>query len=248
MLHKKINYLMLILAILLGYLYLSHTLIYYRIHSAHLQATNNKYSYDLISNPADENILIYAAVGDSLTAGVGTSFYEESYPYLLANKISAEGKNIIHENFSYPGARTENIVNDFLNPIIEAQPNIITLLIGTNDIHGKVNVKQFEENYEFILKELSSKTNAKIYLLSIPHIGSNTLILPPYNYYFNYKENQFNRVIYALGLKYEVQYINLTDPTTKSLKSNGVYYAADSFHPSALGYADWANIIYANIN
>jgi len=245
---KYLKIILIILALVLAYLYLSHRYIYLRIGWAHLQATDDRHTY-ILGNVADsDDKLIYAAIGDSLTSGVGTDKYEESYPYLLSAYLAGTNRTIVHKNFSYPGARTENVIKDLLVPAIAAQPDIITLMIGVNDVHGFVSMDKFRENYDFILRELTEKTKAKIYLISIPYIGCHTLVFPPYSYYFDSDSKDFNEVIKDLAKTYDLNYIDLASVTEEVLKDDGPYYSADSFHPSAMGYASWAKIIYDDIN
>lgn len=237
-----------IFVIIIAYLYLAHTYIYRRIGAAHLQATDDRHAYILGNMDTNSKKIIYASLGDSLTAGVGTNKYEESYPYLLAQSLADTDKTVVHKNFSYPGARTEDLIRDLLKGTIAEQPDMITVLIGTNDVHGLVSTADFQKNYEYIVRELTTKTKAQVYLISIPHIGSHSLILPPYSNYFDSKINEFNGVIQDLTKTYKLRYIDLTTPTKEILKKDGIHYADDLFHPSAAGYASWAKIIYDGIN
>lgn len=233
---------------LLGiYLYLSHAYIYHRIKAAGLKAFDVQHAYVIGGIDASVKSPTYAALGDSLTTGVGAEKFEEAYPYLLAQELVGSG-NMVLRNFSYPGARTDDLINNLLSPAIAEQPDIITLLIGTNDMHGNASRAKFKKNYQHILERLTKETSAKIYLISIPFIGSETLLLPPYNYYFDRETVALNQVIKDLAATYRLDYIDLATPTRSILKHDGPHYAADSFHPSASGYKLWAKIIYDNIN
>ncbi len=243
---KKIYKIIILVSVAAGlYLVLSHTYIYHRIHTAGLQATDTDHSYSFGASSSAET-LVYASLGDSLTAGVGTDSYRESYPYLLAKDL-AEDKNIVLENFSYPGARTEDLINNLLPEAVAAKPDIVTVLIGANDVQGFVSSSQFEKNYRHILDELTRKTKAKIYLISVPSVNF-ALFLPPYNYFFDWRVSRFNAIIKKLAGEYNVNFIDLNTPALESIKAERPYYAADLFHSSPYGYALWAKIIYANIN
>lgn len=248
---KKKTYKLLIILAIAGlglYLYLSHAYIYYRIGKTALPASDRTYSYIMDSNDPAAGKITYAALGDSLTAGVGTKSYEESYPYRVAHSLQASGQALTLEDFSYPGAKTADLIRDLLTPAIIKHPDMVTVLIGVNDIHGGVNAEEFKDNYEQILKRLRQETSAKIYVISIPLIGSDTLLLPPYYGYFSKKTSEYNRIIKELADRYQAQYIDITSPTLSIFKKNGPHYAADSFHPSASGYALWSKIIYDNIH
>lgn len=227
------------------YLWTSYVYIYYKIGSTALPATDTTYSFAI--NPSQsENNLIYAALGDSLTAGVGVMTYAQSYPYVLAEKIATRYDNVTFKDFSYPGAKTSNIIDDLLTPAIASQPDVVTVLIGINDIHGRVSPETFNDNYRYILERLQSETTAKIYLISIPYLGSHSLLLPPFNYYFHFRVNQYNKIIKSLAHTYNLNYIDITSPTAQISKFNA-YYSSDLFHPTAKIYKLWANIIYDNL-
>lgn len=147
-----------------------------------------------------------------------------------------------------PGARTDDLLNGLLPAAIRDNPDIVTVLIGVNDVHNDTNRAEFSANYENIIMRLRKETKAKIYLINIPFIGADNLILPPYNYLFDARTKQFNKVIQELAIKYQIKYIDLYTPTKNLFTKSGSHYAADLFHPSAEGYKIWADLIYANFN
>lgn len=250
MIKNKIVYCpIILLAIIVVYIFTINAFIYHRIGDGNLIAPNkNNENVYIMSTTEAKATTTYAALGDSLTAGVGADDYSESYPYLLAAKMSGKGVNINLKNFSAPGYKTQDLIDVFLDSAIEAKPDIITLLIGVNDIHNYVGRNQFEKNYSYILDRLTKETQAKIYLINIPYIGSSSTILPPLDYYFETETDSYNKVVKELADRYGLQYIDLNSPTKDLFKTDGSHYAADSFHPSAYGYKLWANIIYDRLN
>lgn len=229
------------------YLYLANGYIYYKLGASGVLPCDNQYVYTLGKKSATAEPLIYVALGDSFTAGTGTDRYEESYPYLVAQELAVD-REVILKDFAIPGGRTSTLIENLLVPAIIADPDIVTVLIGTNDIHGKVSREKFEKNYKYIIESLQKQTHAKIYLVSIPFAGSDRLFLPPYDYYFQRKTLEFNETIVRLSQAYGVDYIDIATPTEKTFAKEGPHYSADSFHPSAAGYKLWAKIIYDNIH
>ena len=131
---------------------------------------------------------------------------------------------------------------------VEDKPDIVTLLIGVNDVRENISEKEFKGNYTYIVNELVKNTNAKIYLISIPFIGSNTLYLPPYNIYFKNRTIEFNNIIKEIAKENNLTYIDIATPTEQIFKKDGLYYSVDSLHPSKEGYKILEQIIYDNIN
>ncbi|MFA6304298.1 MAG: SGNH/GDSL hydrolase family protein [Patescibacteria group bacterium] len=234
------------------YLNRSYAYIYQRIDKAGLNppVQNQLYSFGYTNDvPSYEDYALYVALGDSLTAGVGVDQYEQSFPYLLAKKIAdaKQPKVITLKTLAVPGAKTADVLT-LLPTVIANKPQAVILLIGVNDIHGNVSKDDFKKNYEQIVSELTKKTSAKVYLINLPAIGANNLLLLPYNYYFRALTKNFNKVIKELAEQYNLTYIDLHTPTADVLKHNGNYYSVDFFHPSAIGYQHWAEIIYADLH
>jgi lysophospholipase L1-like esterase len=246
--YKKIMSVLGLALLVSGYLFAVNWSIYHRISQPGLRASDTAHQYVFNGDSTKENGLVYSAIGDSLTSGVGVTDYKDSYPYLVAQNIASASIKVTHLNFSYPGAKTDNVIRDLLPGAVVSNPDIVTVLIGTNDVHDGMSEEEFKNNYKVIISELASKTRAKILLISIPYIGSESLLLPPYNWYFKYRVDRFNRVIKELAEQNSLVYIDLTTPTSKSLKSAGPYYSADDFHPSSVGYKDWSDIVYANLS
>jgi lysophospholipase L1-like esterase len=244
---KKGFYIILFLIVaIIGYLWFGYANIYNRIRAGGLKTVDTQYIYNFNNELSSE--IKYAALGDSLTAGVGTNNYEESYPYLLSKNLS-KNNNITLKDFSLLGARTEDVIDKgLLEVTIEDKSNIVTLLIGVNDVRENISEKEFKNNYEYIVSELVKNTNAKIYLINIPFIGSNTLYLPPYNIYFKNRTIEFNNIIKEIAKENNLTYIDIATPTEQIFKKDGLYYSVDSLHPSKEGYKIIEQIIYDGIS
>ncbi|MFA6171774.1 MAG: SGNH/GDSL hydrolase family protein [Patescibacteria group bacterium] len=243
---KKKYLLASLLAILAAgiYLYYFHARIYQEISKANLKSPDKNQTFLIGADMDFQKNIVYAALGDSLTAGVGVLNYEESFPYLIAGKMAQDGKKVTLKDHSIPGAKVGDLKDKLVSAAIADNPDIITILAGVNDVHGKVSLAEFKNSYGAILKRLTEETDAKIYLVSIPFIGAPSLMMPPYNLYIDWQTKKFNSVIKALAETYKAQYIDLYSPTAAQFKTNGAHYSPDLFHPSAEGYAIWAKIIY----
>jgi lysophospholipase L1-like esterase len=226
----------------------AYAYIYNHIDKVNLAAPDQNNTYLVVNNKTASSSLTYVALGDSLSAGVGVDNYNESFPYLLAQYLAGNNYRLTLKDRAVPGARTQDLMNSLLPATINDNPDVVTLLIGVNDIHGWISKDEFRKNYDFILSRLTKETKAKIYIVNIPYIGADNLILPPYNTIFDYQTKQYNEIISELAAKYSVKYIDLYTMTSDLFKRSGPHYAADFFHPSAEGYKIWADLIYADIS
>lgn len=244
----KKYFLILVIIITFFYLNRSYAHIYDSLGDAHFSSPDKIGEYVIGSDTLSSKTLTYDALGDSLTAGVGLDDYRLSFPYLIGEKISDGAYRVELKDRSSPGSKSKDFTESFLISVVEDRPDIITLFIGVNDVHGNVSPKEFSENYEKILKHLTEQTRAKIYVINLPYIGSPDLILFPYNLYFDWRTMQFNKAIRKASIDYNVTYIDLYKKTALKFKTGGPHYSSDLFHPSAQGYSEWADIIYAYFN
>lgn len=211
------------------YNYISQNRLYPPIHQTMIIIGNN---------PSSET-LKYAALGDSLTEGLGVLDYKETFPYLFAQKLSSR-QNVETYIFARSGDISQDVLDNQLPEALTLKPDLVTLLIGTNDIHNSTSPTEFENNLTKIISSLK-ETGAKIYLFTIPYLGSDKLIYPPYNTIIDSETKQFNKIIDKVAKEYQVNLIDLY-----SLKKPSDFYSQDNFHPSAKGYKSWAEAINVN--
>lgn len=195
-----------------------------------------------------EPTILYTPLGDSLTAGVGVSTYTKSYPYLLALHLhDTTTQKVLLKPHAIPGATTGDAITKLLDRLISSNPNLVTILLGVNDVYKPVPPETFRENYTHILDRLTKETHATIYILSIPSIGDTSLTTPEERAYLHARTQEFNRILIELAETYHLPYIDLYTPTLLPSQEKG-YYATDLFHPSAKGYAVWASLLYDHIH
>ena len=93
--------------------------------------------------------LIWVFTGDSITHGAKHTHGCRSYPEIFAERIRWElgrTRDIII-NTGISGNTTQVILNDFGWRIGQFEPNVVSLMIGTNDCAtGRIEIEAFEEN------------------------------------------------------------------------------------------------------
>ena len=236
-----------IFGLLLIYLLISYNLVYYRIgHSglAWLEVDSMyKFNEQQTSTP-----LKLVTLGDSLTYGQGADNFEESYPYLLAKDLAGEKQAVDLLPLAYPGDTTADLIKNYLEDAVASKSDIATVLIGVNDMHNRISLPEFKANYQKIITALKTNPNTKIYLISMPFIGDQNLMLFPYQNYFLEQTQKYNEVIKTLAQENQVEYLDITTNTVELFKKSGSHYSSDRFHPSAEGYKLFEQLIYAGIS
>jgi len=184
--------------------------------------------------------------GDSITdAGRDKRNYHDlgaGYPKFAAENIRADFPETDFEfiNFGISGNRTDQLFDRLYADGIAFEPDIISILIGINDVwhrHGAGRVEttdaQIETNYRAILERLKKQTNAKI------------VILCPFLLDDEAKESwrgEVDRVIAIvrkLADEFADVYIPLDLLFEEALKTQPEpkFYSADGVHPNDNGRA-----------
>ena len=184
--------------------------------------------------------------GDSITdAGRDKRNYHElgaGYPKFAAENIRADFPDTDFEfiNFGISGNRTDQLFDRLYTDGIAFEPDIISILIGINDVwhrHGAGRVEttdaQIETNYRAILERLKKQTDAKI------------VILCPFLLDSEDKESwrgEVDRVIAIvrkLADEFADVYIPLDLLFEEALKTQPEpkFYSADGVHPNDNGRA-----------
>lgn len=196
----------------------------------------------------------FVTLGDSLMAGVGTNEYQDSLAYLLYERSSIRGSASLYKgvngnndldlvNLGIPGAEVKDVVNVELPAAIKENPKQVIVLIGVNDVHNLVPITTFQKNYQTMAQVLAAQTTSQVTLINIPYLGSNLVLLPPWNMVMDLRTQQFNRVIAQTARQYNLKVVDLYSLSKQSFVKSSALYSIDQFHPSAAGYVKWAEYI-----
>ena len=184
--------------------------------------------------------------GDSITdAGRDKRNYHDmgkGYPKYASQQLAQAFPNAEIEfiNFGISGNRTGQLFDRLYPDGIEFQPDIISILIGINDIwhrYGSAKVEttdlQIETNYRAILKRLKAQTNAKIVMLQ-PYLLDCEKV--------DHMREDLERVIpivRRLAEEFADVYIPLHELFTEAMKTQpqSLYYSGDGVHPNDNGAA-----------
>ncbi len=197
------------------------------------QKASESMSVTPISGPVN-----YVALGDSTGVGVGAR--NGGYVARLFQKIASERPESKLSNLCVSGATTADVLGSQLRRGIAANPNLVTLGIGINDIGHRIGVEEFARNYEEILSELRKGTSAQIVVTNIPDISSAPRIPKFARRQYQQAIIDFNERLEAIAARYEVTVFDVHTMTRDQLPSHPEFFSSDGFHPSDAGYEMWA--------
>lgn len=185
------------------------------------------------------------ALGDSTGAGVGAR--EGGYVARLFKRLEGVRSGSELTNLCVSGATTEDVLNDQLDRGIALKPTLMTLGIGINDVGHGFSVERFAQNYEQILRRLTSETEAAIVVTNVPDISSAPRIPQALRAEYQQRIIAFNKHLEEIAARYQVTLFDVYAITHEELPQHPEFFSADGFHPSDAGYENWAEQMWPTI-
>ena len=188
--------------------------------------------------------------GDSIT-DAGRSYEDphllgEGYVKYAAQYLQEAYPQVEFEfvNLGIGGNQTLSLVNRLDRDFVDVQPDIVSILIGINDVwhHAEdrswIPDEVFEERYRTVLQVIKEKTNARIMIMEP--------FLIPVEDKLYYREDLYKKIEIERSLARE--FADVYVPTDGLLASAYIgneptAFAADGVHPTAFG-ADYIGRIY----
>lgn len=139
-------------------------------------------------------------------------------------------------NLGISGNRTEDLVARMQSDFIEIQPDIVSIMIGINDVWHHyafsctyTSNEAFEQNYTTLLEEIKQKTNAKIMIIQ-PY-----LIDVPDKQQLKAELAEKQAIVKKLADKYADAYLPMHEIFLADEAEDKTVYAADGVHPTEDG-------------
>jgi acyl-CoA thioesterase I len=199
--------------------------------------------------PADRTAaVLYVALGDSTVEGVGATSPDRSYVSRLSERLRGVYPKARMTNLGKGGATSADVLARQLDRAIAQRPHLVTLSIGPNDITTRVTVRAYESNLEMILRRLRDETTAVIVLNLIPDLA----VTPRFSRSHareavGRQTIAFNEVIQRLGRAHGVELVDLYTTSRLEVPLRPELMWSDGYHPSDLGYARWAELVWAGV-
>ena len=179
--------------------------------------------------------------GDSIT-DAGRDYTDchdmgEGYPKYASAMLADSYPDIDFEfiNLGIGGHRTEDLLARLESDFIDIQPDIISILVGVNDIWHRYSVPpvettyaQTEENYRKILTAIKERTNARILIIQPFLVGLDWL---------RPELEEIKKVVDKLADEFADAYLLMDEVLTHNEKwiEDKYYYSEDGVHPNYNG-------------
>ncbi len=187
--------------------------------------------------------------GDSITdAGRDREDFHnlgDGYPKFVAQKLAQMYPDKVFEfiNLGISGHKTSDLVARWQTDCLDIKPDILSILIGINDIWHYFSGKQpyvsneaFEKNYRYLLTSAKEKTNAKIIMID-PF-----LLDAPDKAHFRTEVSEKIALVRKLAREFADVYVPIDGLfAAQALYHEPCYFSADGVHPNDNGRAFIAN-------
>jgi lysophospholipase L1-like esterase len=186
----------------------------------------------------------YVALGDSYTIGTGVAPHER-WPEQLVRALGTAGPMLqLVANLGVNGYTSADLIRDELPASADLRPDVVTVLIGVNDVVQRLPLERYEANVVTILDGL---------LARLPANGIVSIAIPDYTVTpagADYGDpRQQHDAIVASNAAMErrsaergIRFVDTFDLSLRAADDRGLV-AGDGLHPSGAQYALWVERI-----
>jgi lysophospholipase L1-like esterase len=192
--------------------------------------------------------LRYVALGDSTVEGIGASAPERTYVRRLHARLREVYARAEVENLGVAGATSFDVLHEQLPRAVRRRPDLVTLSVGPNDITGRIVVDAFERNVETIFRTLRARRETVVVATLLPDLGVTPRFRGrPEAPTVARRSLEFNRALQRVATPHGVVLVDLYGPSRDEVPRRPELVAGDGYHPSDVGYARWAELMWATI-
>lgn len=188
---------------------------------------------------ASKHTFTYVAIGASDSFGIGTDNpTQDNWPTVLAGLM---GPDVHLINLGIPGETVAEARETELPVALDANPNIVTVWLGVNDILQSVSVDAYEQGLEAILHALDERTQAHVFVGNIPDLTA----LPYFAAYdqqaLRAKIAQWNAAVDQAVAATGAILVDI-NASWDTVAQHPEYVAGDGLHPSTEGATQLAAV------
>ena len=203
--------------------------------------SNDDERVQIIPEPTIRNFN-YLALGDSYTIGQNvceTCRFPEQLKDSLKNYLPSTD-NIFVKVVAQTGWTTTNLKNAIANENLQAQYDLVTLLIGVNNQYQNRPFSLYETEFPELLQtaiNLAKGDKNRVIVVSIPDYAFTPFGQGSSNpTTISNQLDQYNLFAKNHAESLEIKFVNITDITRDGL-NNPQLVASDNLHPSELAYS-----------
>jgi lysophospholipase L1-like esterase len=192
----------------------------------------------------------YLALGDSYTIGTGASSPRDSWPTIISARLAREiHGRVLLTNPAVNGFTTLDLIEIELPVFRRLKPDLVTILIGVNDLVRERNPADYRASLVWIYDEVKKEKarDGRVFAVSIP----NWSVVPAAREYGDPERirdltDAFNDIAREEATTRGFGWIDITAASLSGLGTPG-WIASDGLHPGDNQYAAWAEVIWHSV-
>jgi acyl-CoA thioesterase-1 len=192
------------------------------------------------TEPSAAATLRYVALGDSYTIGTSVTEAERFPNQLVARLTQLE----LVANLGVNGFTSHDLIAVELPKVPALKPDVVTVLIGVNDVVQGISESRYRDNLVRVLPELIELVgNDRILVVTIPDYT-----VTPQGAAFGDPQQQsseireFNRLMTQLATGFGIEVVDIYDISLDAA-TDRTLVASDGLHPSGSQYGRWVERI-----
>jgi acyl-CoA thioesterase I len=196
--------------------------------------------------PSDHDApVMYVALGDSTVEGIGATRSEFNYVSRLYARLREVYRNARLQNLGVGGATSVDVLARQLDRTVTLAPDLVTLSVGPNDITERVPLADYSRNIDAIFGRLASQTRAVLVVNLLPDLA----VTPRFRGHeaeavVGRRSIEFNAALTRLAKRHGVEVVDLYAASRREVPGRPELMAGDGYHPSDVGYARWAELMW----
>lgn len=187
----------------------------------------------------------YVALGDSSAVGVGASG-GGGYPERLASRLRKDGLSLGLTNVGMSGAVIRDVFTSQVKRAVAAQPTLVTIGIGTNDVWRGTSLEEFRDDLERITRRLKP-TGASLVVVNVPDMALAPVARLVPSHLYEGRIEPFNEAISSVARAHGMHVVDLYSASRVFIPQRPDFFSFDGFHPSAVGYEQWADLMLPTV-
>lgn len=183
-------------------------------------------------------------LGDSTAAGVGVDEPADALPTVVA---AALGRPVDLTVLAVSGDTIGDVLADQVPVAAALVPDVVFVSVGANDVTHLTTQDDFGGRYRALLDLLPA--DAEVVLLGVPDMGAAPRLAQPLRAIAGYRGRELDEVVREVVVEAGARYVPIAEATGPTFRAEpDRMFAADGYHPSALGYRLWADAVLAEVD
>lgn len=183
--------------------------------------------------------VVYVALGDSTGVGVGAR-KGGGYVARLFERLERVRPGSRLVNLCVSGATTGDVLRAQVGRVGEAEPSLVSVGIGINDLTRQATPEQFARGFDEIITRLRAQTDAPAVVSNLPDVSHAPAVPAFMRDEARRRILLFNERLAEAAARHHLHLADTFEKSAAVIPTHPEFFSPDGFHPSDEGYEFWA--------